>query len=660
MPNEKYKVALVDGYTQSQKTWKVFELISDLLSHSSENPTLVLYITQANSTSSVCQTMTRICQDAVLQTHVSPNRVVRARMPLEDVAKHAIIVDFWNSNNTKAMLHQLQSTSSVFTRVAIIFDECDQGGYFGTFSRLKFVESVENLLNSKQRNNLHLCLITATIANLSKSILKAAMAIGDEDHTEFSSKGIVNALITKPIVQHHFVTPDAAYIGPSWFFETKDVWIPLIMPTNRKQIKTSTQVPGQIQKSVQSKRKQQDNKFMHICKALLDVPLEKKKLCLIASSTEKHDQNALGSAIITQNIFNVVVILNSEETKDYRVMYRSKGDGNGSICEWQVPFKKLENLADQQGLSMYTSNAKSHKTSITSRYDLCLPCVLQACLFLNTPAYHNNIELFVKDKTSYNDLVAVSQTVVNMPKPHCRPYDYPSSPTVAIIAGHIAGRGVTIQSARYNFVCSSFLFTDAHDNSQRGATSSQRFGRACGILGEIYNMDPARKPLLIATKNIMQAALSNELALKEKMKDTEYGRPILLKSLVDKETWDALSSKTKENVKRVATDRTATPKTTKEKFTNESHDSTSMKSKQKKKLATTKVALRILEMIAYSESKSLRLRDIKEINPEIAEYLESQNRRTLTQLAEQGYLINVKDGGRWQITSKGLELLSVE
>lgn len=133
-----------------------------------------------------------------------------------------------------------------------------------------------------------------------------------------------------------------------------------------------------------------------------------------------------------------------------------------------------------------------------------------------------------------------------------RPKDYPVTPRVALIAGHMAGRGITIQNPLIDFTCTSFCFTDTKNLVQRGATNAQRFGRACGMLSDVFSR-PGRMPILIATEGILQDAIANEKALFEKASLIENGSFISLKDLISDSEWDSVMKATKIflNVKKL-------------------------------------------------------------------------------------------------------------
>ena len=168
--------------------------------------------------------------------------------------------------------------------------------------------------------------------------------------------------------------------------------------------------------------------------------------------------------------------------------------------------------------------------------------VLQAALFMMTFAeerirQHVCLEEFVK-------LECLCNAIMNLSTKYRRPNDYPDKPHVALIAGQLAGRGITIQNPFIDFTCTSFCLTDTKDALQRGATNAQRFGRACGMLSHVFAR-PDRKPILIATEGIMKDAIANELTLCEKAQQIKNGTLISLKDLVTKKDWTRIINKTR-------------------------------------------------------------------------------------------------------------------
>ena len=222
---------------------------------------------------------------------------------------------------------------------------------------------------------------------------------------------------------------------------------------------------------------------------------------------------------------------------------------SGEIKKWDIPFKQLEQKAEKGDLEeFYNSRGKKTKSFITQKEDISLSLMLQSSLFMFTEAddrIKNNIS-----KEEYNKLYAISSAINHLDKSFRRPSDYPENPRVSLVAGHIAGRGITVQNPFIDFVCTSFCFTDTKDTAQRGATNTQRFGRACGMLNGVYNRKN-NLPIVIATEGVMRDSVANEVALQEMAAHIEDGELVSLKDLITEEEWVNVMKRTKKDLKEV-------------------------------------------------------------------------------------------------------------
>jgi len=113
-----------------------------------------------------------------------------------------------------------------------------------------------------------------------------------------------------------------------------------------------------------------------------------------------------------------------------------------------------------------------------------------------------------------------------------------------MIAGHLAGRGVTIQNPFIHFACTSFCFAGKRDVAQRGAQNSQKFGRACGMLSEIF-VNKKHTPVLIATQDVVLDAHANEIALRQVSEEKE----VCLKDLISRADWMRAMKASRESMK---------------------------------------------------------------------------------------------------------------
>lgn len=513
-----WKAVLIDAPTQSGKTRKTFEIISQKLIESDDNKNVVLFITQANSLCSANQILQR-AKNQIKPEIIKHENIYKSGNLPEDAMndKNIMIIDFWNSRNMTNMYDFIRGCE--YKKAIIVYDEFDQGGYKGVQDRLTFVRKVEKLIS-----NIKLIFVTATVGNLSKSVCQ----IAGDNLINFKHSKVISDLIHKPVVEHQYVQPFETYVGPSWFKETSDVWRNIIF--EKKKID-------------QEKDSYENYKEDIILSSLRDLPQENKELTLIVVSARINNHENMVEKLFRIG-YNVTVELNGRNSKNYRVKYVNN---SGTIKSWNIPYLNIDNKADNGDLKMFRYNRKLIKTYIEQKEDYTLPHILQAVLFMNTDK-----EDRIRDNTSdyeFIKLKTLANAFDNMKIHENRPYDYPENPTVALIAGNLASRGVTFQDPAINFICSAFCFTDTNDTNQRGAVNSQRFGRACGMLSNAYSSDTGRKPILLATEKILCGAISNELILREKALLIENGTLFSLKDMITKEDWINIVKKAEKKIK---------------------------------------------------------------------------------------------------------------
>lgn len=288
---------LVDGLTQSRKSWKCFEVLQELLG---ENKTsLLIFISQSNNKTSAVQTLQRAKAEL---RHVN---VIHAKdvKNIGGDGNSLMIVDFWHLKNARIMADV--ASQGRWDRKIVVIDEADYGGFLGVSSRMEFLERV--LPN-------HVVFITATVANLSKCIYKYVLSRGDD--VPF------HALVSgKPCVRHHYVEPSEEYIGPSWFVDNLG-WRPLVMPSSSK---------GMMGTDMQAQREDA------IIREVESINDENKRLCLMVTSTKCEDHHSMATRLLGgKGLFNVVVELNSECDRNYLVTFVSELDGQPK--SWNIPF----------------------------------------------------------------------------------------------------------------------------------------------------------------------------------------------------------------------------------------------------------------------------------------------------------------------------------
>lgn len=600
MQSRLFQTALVDGLTQSAKTWKAFELIDKNIQENKKEKQenaqqIVIFITQANSTTAANQIISRAKNTNELATTFHYIGHINQMINIKDVKLFTdiMIVEFWNTKNTKKIQEFVKTKQ--WKNIIIVIDEIDQGYKNGLKMRLEFIHQIEHSTQA----HINVIFITASVPNLSKSICQIA-----KQFPEKFKSGIVHDIIYKQCVSHHFVKPKNEYIGPSWFVnENNDMWKQLITRPKK-------------QEESKNDYKKYKNECMYT--QLANIPLSHKELCLIVSTSHIEEQNKMKNELF-QAGFNVIVHLNSKHNKNYQVYYISNQTKENV---WNIPYSEIENMADKSKLNYY----ENIQTNIESRYDISLPYMLQSALFMGT-----NIEKRIQnniDKEEFTKLLVLNHAITHKN----RPINYPKHPHVALIAGQLAGRGVTIQNAFIDFACTAFCFMGTKDKIQRGAQNAQKFGRACGMLSEIF-IEKKRRPYLIASPDIIFDAYMNEICLLEKADTLPENQSISLKQLIGKNDWKRLSNKSNKLLQK--------------------------KSKQEENTINTKknyirqgnIYQKILSvMFAYPQGISVK--DFKNIDPEIYQTINKCHRNQINVLQHKFKFID-KIGTKYVINDNG-------
>lgn len=434
---------LIYSECQAGKTSKVLEVIKGSLG----SRTLTIVLTQANSKLSVEQFVQRAAAaDVATQVYDTNNSPSSNQASLPNT--HTMIVGFHHKKHENTQVKFLRATQRHWSNVILVIDEVDEGGLSGVTNRLEYISRVEAACG---QTPLRLILITATIANFSKQILKIA--------EESDASGIVKKILNTPCVECVFASPPSTYVGYRWFVDK--AWVPLELPPRPKG-NTHEDYIKLVEQCV-------IDKFCNIEDAY-------KELSLISVSHKINDHGRLGTRLLNAG-FNVSIPYNAKHQDAIEVYYKSTLTGNTKL--WLLPHSKL-------------SLQQKHYTHSH---------VLQAAVFMNTDAETRIKEFCIPQE--FARLVELSTKMAVL-----RPKDFPTIPRLALVAGRKAGRGITFQNPSIDFVCTSFCFAHVKDATQRGAINTQKLGRAFGALEHLVTR-PGRQPLLIATKQLLVDAGTN-------------------------------------------------------------------------------------------------------------------------------------------------------
>ena len=435
---------------QAGKTAKVLEVIKDNL----EICTLTIVLTQANNKLSVEQFVQRA---AAVKASVN---IFDTNDALEKpkAAVHTMVVGFHHKKHENKQVAFLGSTRSHWSNVILVIDEADEGGLGGVRNRLKYISRIEAVCGGKLP--LRLILITATIANLSKQILKIS-----ETTEEFRS-GIVRKLLYTPCVECVYAVPPSNYVGYKWFVE--NTWVPLELPKRTKGLQHDEYI-RLVEQCVIDKFKEIEDTY--------------KELSLVSISHKIDDHGRLGIRLLSAG-FNVSIPYNAKHQDAIEVYYTSTDTGKTKL--WLLPRNRINSLAN---------SGKLMDAGIYSCKDYTHSHLLKAAVGMGI-----GVEILPSEQAK---LKALSELVSKI-----RPKDFPELPRLALVAGRKAGRGITFQNPGIDFVCTSFCFAHVRDTVQRGAINTQKLGRAFGALEELVKR-PGRRPLLIATKELLVDAGAN-------------------------------------------------------------------------------------------------------------------------------------------------------
>lgn len=434
-------ISVVTGYMQSGKTKKTFSVLSDMMKEK-YGRTLVLFVTQFNNSTVEDQTYQRLCNAENILEHFEVENILKCDelKEKEFENKNAIITGFWHSRNTKKMILAVKENN--WHNIIMIFDEADQGDVAGFKSRMKFVDNVKKVSYAV----IDLIFITATIANLSNEAYK--FITKNEKYDYVHNKLFFNTMFNSN-VNLYFAEPPQNYLNPQFLSEKS--WIEI--------------------------EYEQDNKDEVIFKTVKRLEDQQKKLVLYVSSVVKDDHDLFGKSLLDDAGFDVCIKVNSMICSKYEVMYKDK---DGEFTNYVLPYKMIKKYAD---LGMFVPAIKN-STEYTLSH-------LLYCAIYD----RDSIECDGIEKEKLESLFDFFDAI--------KPDDFPKNPKVAIIAGHVASRGISIQNQQINFVCTACVFAESSGSSQLGAINAQRVGRACGLLMDYINKNNMI-PILITTKKAMK------------------------------------------------------------------------------------------------------------------------------------------------------------
>lgn len=530
---------IVTGPCQSRKTWTSFALI-DTISQSYKDNIDCIFVSQANNARIVQQTLGRLKDDPKI-TSVYTNFVYasgRVSFQAHHTAasiNNTFYVGFWHKDMRKNIVDIIHLQPNK-PRILVV-DEAEQGGIIGTFERLLFVKEILKL----NAGPLHIILVTATIANLSKCVLQLVDEEGPAAMRDFVDM--------EWQVRHVDISAD--YVGMQWYLD-------------HGLVKTVQLPKG-------------DGRREAVIASLSNESNMQRSLALVCAASRIEEHRELSNELLRSDLFNVTVELNSSEmSKVYSVNYISSEGSRKAV--WNLPFERIVAAGASGKLASVTNIETGEKLSTHwSTYGMAptMPYILQACLRLGTSA-HNSIKETVATQQDWASLMAIFSTIE-------RPHDYPKDPKIAVISGNMVNRGMTLTSSQAAFVYTLYFFADSPDAGQRGASNAQRAGRSYGNLLEACTRV---QPVILTTCKCLHDALSNEKISADVLPKTK----VTLASFVSEDDWDKAlrSSYAKMETANLADD---TPKKKREPKDIPAHDIKPLNAKRTRELNISNLPL---------------------------------------------------------------------
>lgn len=504
--NDEEMVKCFVNYTQAGKTQEVVRVTHESLEkEEKKDENLVIYLTQSNNLPVTIQTRLRIAKSAISNIIPKKNITFAKQLAKQDIENESrCVVDFYHTDKRNMILDMLKVHKAKWSNVIVIIDEIDQGNLEG---RLNFVDEIDTILNGKFK----LFLVTATIAKLAQQIASTR---------SYNPNGFVDRMMNTAVTRLYTVNVSINYVGMKYFIDNPDLIQTITYP-------------------MQGSRTNREYTIMKkncVIDYVKDIPEEKKKMTMVVHSTYQQDHEDLIIKLLEEDHYTVGMALNGciSSTKK-KFWYKNKN--TGVIESVVLDEKKLFDII-KKGNLVY-ENSETEDGDVLTLGELSYHHLYQAVLkHKNDNEFHDSLSR--KDKDIINGLRNYIQTT-NMINFRL----FPRERKIVVAAGMYASRGITIQSKNTKFIFSSFVMTETASKYDRGAADCQRIGRSLGYYKQEYEQI---RPLMIATKTILENARANAVIVDEKKNDyyVVSGELMKLSDIVTKPEWKNAKKQARE------------------------------------------------------------------------------------------------------------------
>lgn len=467
-------VAFVIGFCQSGKTGKSIDVMLTKVVPNAVN--YVCFLTQSGNSSIEKQTVDRLmgCENV---TNIFKN--IGNYKEVSNIVGNTIIVGHYITYVRDKMLALLRKDINRVGNIIIIIDEVDQGesAISSIDGRLEFIDYVGDTAREYNKR-INIILMTASAAFLCKKI--------NETNYQGTNNGIVQRMKEEEITGIYKAPVGDIYAGTEYF---------LNKPENIKYFyqleKDTNQKPAQYAIEL-------NNVVVNQAKL---IPEEKRKYTLFAANHLISGHIDLAEKLIREGLYNVALTFNSDGKPGSRKMfYKSTVTNETKFLE--IPEKAIFDSIKKEKISVRNlSNDDGRKVVLENR-DVTVQHIYQAIIGAEFPDMKredrliiNRLRIFLlRDATLKNRLTLT---------------DFPSVKNVrfAFVAGHLVGRGITIQNKNARFLFTSFVITTKSGKEKNeGSYNYQRFGRMFGYYADFFDKT---NPFIICGVNSFADSIAN-------------------------------------------------------------------------------------------------------------------------------------------------------
>lgn len=462
---------LIYGKCQSGKTATLivtikilFDKMIELLARVKNSKILYIHITQSKSLLAVDQIKNRFNDEnrGLIGYFEKSNIVPVGEISKANKRKNMCIVSMLHSVSTKKIINFVNETKNTWGAIVISIDEIDQGQEKGMIKRFDFIKDITEIYkNNSVKPYMATVVITATVANFSLSFRKMPKHVEDNQYAHSFYRNLFQSSI------HNIAVPENEnYLDPE----------EMISHECFRVLDYDTEM---------SSEKKIDTAFEKLNE--LDVKYKQYALINISRAIISHQEYAdrvLGCG------FNIAIIVNSQETTGYRMMYLStKGEKKSFLINIKM-LKKKADIGEMKEMAVPDNEGDFDicETGINSSIDINLIDI---------------VNVFAKKGPLAKKLIIGK--FANFPR------DLPKERHIALVGCECFDRGNTLQDPSTCLVFTSVIHLDVlkGKDTTHGAKNYQKCGRVNGNIKHVYEDHLKFQMEYITEEKIMKVIMTS-------------------------------------------------------------------------------------------------------------------------------------------------------